>query len=75
MAKQNTNKLNPIAKLNLYKSMIKPVLLYAGPCFGLSKHVLNQLKTIQKHVVKWILPGDSIFKEKLFGLQFLPLLL
>ena len=49
---RNTNNLSRTAKLNLYKSMIVPVLTYASPCYGLSKNVTNELETIQKRVVK-----------------------
>ena len=67
---RNTNNLSRTAKLNLYKSMIVPVLTYASPCYGLSK---NELETIQKRVVKWIFPGTLEYKEKNAQLQILPL--
>ena len=73
MIKRNTNNLSRTAKLNLYKSMVVPVLTYANPCYGLSKYVTNELETIQKRVVKWIFPGTLAYNEKIAQLQILPL--
>ena len=73
LIKRNTNNLSRTAKLNLYKSMVVPVLTYASPCYGLSKYVTNNLGTIQKRVVKWIFAGTLAYKEKIAQLQILPL--
>ena len=73
MIKRNTNNLSRTAKLNLYKSMVIPVLTYASPCYGSSKYVTNELETIQKRVVKWIFPGTLAYKEIIAQLQSLPL--
>ena len=65
-----------MTKLNLYKSTVVPVLpvlLSASPCFGLNKYVLNQLEIIRKHVVKWILAGDSTYEENFSQLQIFSL--
>ena len=51
LLEQKTNKLNPVAKLSLYKSIIKTVLLYARPCFWFKKYVLCQLEIFQKRMV------------------------
>ena len=73
MIKHNTNNLSRTAKLNLYKSMVVPVLTYASPCYLLNKYVTNELETNQKRVVKWIFPGTMVYKEKIAQLQILPL--
>ena len=48
MIKRITNNLSRTAKLNLYKSLVVPVLTLASPSYGLSKYVTNELETIQK---------------------------
>ena len=73
MIKRNTDDLSRTAKLNLYKSMVVPVLTYASPCYGLSKFVTIELETFQKRVVKWIFLGTLAYKEKIAQLQILPL--
>ena len=52
--KRNISSLNRVAKLNLFNSMIIPVILYASPCFGLNKYVRSELEMIQRRAVKWI---------------------
>ena len=51
---RNISSLNRVAKLNLFKPMIIPVILYASPCFGLNKNVMSELETIQQRTVKRI---------------------
>ena len=43
MIKRNVSNLNTEAKLNLYKSMVVPVILYGSPCYGMSKYVMSEL--------------------------------
>ena len=50
--KRNISNLNRVAKSNLFKSMIIPVILYASPCFGLNTNVMSELETIQRRAVK-----------------------
>ena len=50
--KRNISNLNRVAKLNLFKSMIIPVILYASPCLGLNKYGMSELETIQGRAVK-----------------------
>ena len=63
--KRNISNLNRVAKLNLFKSMINPVILYASPCFGLNKYVMPDLETIQRRAVKWICVNNVPYKENL----------
>ena len=51
MIKRNTSNLHWKAKLNLYKSMVIPVIMYATYCIGLSKYVITQYEIIQKRAV------------------------
>ena len=55
MIKRNTSNLHWKAKLNLYKSMVIPVIMYASSCIGLNKYVMTQYEIIQKRAVNWIL--------------------
>ena len=63
--KRNISNLNRVAKLNLFKSMIIPVILCASPCFGLIKYVMSELGTIQQRAVKWICVNSVPYKENL----------
>ena len=73
MIKRNVSNLNTEAKLNLYKSMVVPVILYGSPCYGMSKYVMSELENIQRRVVNWIKLGNESYKEKLYSLSILPL--
>ena len=67
--------LNRVAKLNLFKSMIITVILYASPCFGLNKYVMFELETTQRRAVKWICVSSVPYKEnlKVLGILLLPM--
>ena len=71
--KRNISNLNKVAKLNLLKSMIIPVVLYASPCFDLNKYIMSKLETIQRRAVKWICVNSVPYKENLKVLGVLPL--
>ena len=73
MIKRNVSNLNTEAKLNLYKSMVVPVILYGSPFYGMSKYVMSELENIQRRVVNWIKLGNESYKEKLYSLSILPL--
>ena len=73
MIKRNVSDLSSAAKLNLYKSMIVPILIYGSPCYGKNKHVLTELEHVQKRVVNWVLFGSESYKDKLRSLCILPL--
>ena len=74
MIKRNTSNLHWKAKLNLYKSMVIPVIMYASSCIGLNKYVMTQYEIIQKTAVNWILHSKHTnYKDKLKRLQILPL--
>ena len=71
--KRNISNLNRVAKLNLFKSMIIPVILFASPCFGLNKYVSSELETIQRRAVTWICVNSVPNKENWKVLGILPL--
>ena len=73
MIKRNVSNLTAKAKLNLYKSMIVPILLYGSPCYGMSKYVMSELESVQRRVVNWIKFGDESYKDKLSSISILPL--
>ena len=74
MIKRNTSNLHWKAKLNLYKSMVIPLIMYASSCIGLNKYVMTQYEIIQKRAVNWILHSKQTnYKDKLKRLQILPL--
>ena len=71
--KRNISNLNSEAKLNLFKSMLIPAILYGSPCFNLNKNVMSELETIQRRAVKWICVNSVSYKENLKVLGILPL--
>ena len=73
MIKRNVSNLSYQSKLQLYKSMIVPTVLYASCCYGLTAYVSRQLENLQRRIVKWILGTKCTYKEALFTLQLLPL--
>ena len=73
MIKRNVSNLPCQSKLDLYKSMIVPRVLYASCCFGLSMYVSRQLENLQKRIVQWILGKKYSYKEALYKLKLLPL--
>ena len=68
MIKRNLSDFLSAAKLNLYKSMFVPILIYGSPCNGMNKHVLTELEHVQKRVVNWALFGNESYKDKLRSL-------
>ena len=47
---KKTSKLGWKAKLDLYKSMIVPIITYVSPLFGLSKYTITQIEKVQKRI-------------------------
>ena len=73
MIRRNTSKLGWKAKLDLYKSMIVPIITYVSPLFGLSKYTISQIEKVQKRISYWIAPHIPSYKERLYFLNILPL--
>ena len=71
--KRNVSNLSMNTKLELYKSMIVPTLIYASSCIGLSKYVSSCLEKTQKRMVKWITASNWDHKNSLTNLGILPL--
>ena len=65
MIKSNVSNLPILSKLDLYKSMIVPRVLYASCCFGLSMYVSRQLENLQKRIVQWVLEENFFVKRSL----------
>ena len=73
MIKRSVSNLGQKAKLDLYKSMIVPILTYASPCYGLSKYIITELENVQRRIVKWIIPHIDSYKDRLIEISLLPL--
>ena len=71
--KRNVSNLSMKTKLELYKSMIVPTLIYASSCIGLSKYVSSCLEKTQKRMVKWITASNWDYENSLTTLGILPL--
>ena len=73
MIKRSVSNLGQKAKMDLYKSMIVPILTYASPCYGLSKYIITELENVQRRIVKWIIPHMDSYKDRLIEISLLPL--
>ena len=54
MVKRNSPNLSLITKLNIYKSMIIPVLLFGSSCWYANKESLRALERVQEKALNWI---------------------
>ena len=71
MIKRNSLSLSSQHKLNLYKSMILPILTHSSIVLPLNVESMRILERVQKKVCKWIIP-DSSYKDCLIKLNILP---
>ena len=72
MLKRNPLPLNTKTKLNLFKSMVIPVLLYGSACYQLNVEEMKLLEGVQRNACKWI-ATDPNYKTSLQRLGVLPL--
>ena len=72
MLKRNPLPLNTKTKLNLFKSMVIPVLLYGSACYQLNVEEMKLLEGVQRNACKWI-ATDPNYKTSLQCLGILPL--
>ena len=71
--KRNTSATQIRVRLNLYKSMLLPILSFACCCFSLSRTSLKLLENFQKRVLKWVCRDyHSTHKELLLKCNLLP---
>ena len=76
MLKRSSPRPTPSAKLklNLYKSMVLPVLLYGSVCWVANVTNTKELESVQKKSLKWINnTSNNNFKELLYFSRILPL--
>ena len=74
MLKRSSPKLNPSTKLNLYKSMVLPILIYGSSCWFANVESCKLLENVQKRCLKWIsYSNNSNYKELLQKNGILPL--
>ena len=73
MIKRIVSNIYWTTKLNLYKSMIVPIIYYGSPCYWLSKNIMVILEKVQKRIVKWISSIGGRYKACLKFLGILPL--
>ena len=71
MIKRNSPSLSSQHKLNLYKSMILPILTHSSIILPLNVECMRILERVQKKVCNWIIP-DSSYKDCLIKLNILP---
>ena len=74
MLKRSSHHLTPSIKLNLYKSMVLPVLLYGSVCWFANVTNTKVLESVQKKSLKWInSTSNNNYRELLFCSRILPL--
>ena len=70
--RRNSGGLTALAKLNIYKTMILPIIVYASPCWFASTASLKKLESCQKKVLRWIV-GDKPYEDCLRDANLLPI--
>ena len=71
--RRNTSRtLSMLNKLDLYKSTILPIVLYASECWNPSKSDLRLLENFNKKLLKWIVSQKS-YSQALCYLNVLPI--
>ena len=66
LLKRSSPLLNMSVKLNLFKSMIIPVLIYGSSCWYSNIDNLKSLENVQKRALKWVCSDrKSTYKELL----------
>ena len=74
LLKRSSSVLTMPAKLNLFKSVIIPVLIYGGTCWYANVDSLKALESVQKRSLKWVSSDqNSNYKEVLSVEEILPL--
>ena len=72
MIKRNSANISMTGKVNLYKTMILPIITYASQCWYATTTSLRKLEALQKRVVKWI-TFDHDHRRGLISANLLPL--
>ena len=72
MLKRNSPNIPAYTKLNLYKSMVLPILTYASPCVELNVECMGMLESVQKRLFRWIC-RDLNYRQALITFNVLPL--
>ena len=72
MMKRNSPHISVKCKLNLYKTIVLPIMMYTSCCWHASVRSMRNLEAVQKRVTRWILPHCENYKERLLFLNLLP---
>ena len=76
MLKRSSPRLTPSVKLNLYKSMLLPVLSYGIVCWFANVTNTKVLESVKKKSLKWINnTSNNNYKELFYFSRILPLTL
>ena len=76
MLKKGSPHVTPSVKLNLYKSMVLPVLLYGSACWFANVTNTKVLESVQKNSLKWIKnTRNNNYKEQFYYSSILPVYL
>ena len=75
--RNSSSSLSFLSKLNLYKSLIVPILLYGHQVWNANNTDYIIIERVQRRVTTWILAESSAvpYKDRLHNLKLLPLLL
>ena len=70
--RRNSYGLSPKAKINIYKTIILPVITYASTCWYANISSLKKIESYQKKVLRWTVGGMS-YSDGLVEANILPL--
>ena len=73
LIKRNSARLQTVTRLNLYKSMVLPILIYGSPAFSLNRGGMRLFESVQKRFCKWALGNEVSYKDCLIKLNILPI--
>ena len=73
MLKRSSPRLTPSVKLNLYKSIVLPLLLYGIVCWFANVKKTKVLESVQKKRLKWINNTSNDNYKELYYSRILPL--
>ena len=74
MFKRNTSSmLVTTSKLQLYKAVFVPTILYGADCWSPSRSDITEMQKMNKKLLKWIVPYAICYKDAMIRLNVLPL--
>ena len=71
--RKTSSSLLTTSKLQLYKAVFVPTILYGAECWSPSRSDINEMEKMNKKLLKWIVPYAICYKDAMIRLNVLPL--